>query len=214
MSSTTTSPTRTLVKALFVAPAMAVGALGFITVPTAEATPMVPAAPPPAECAHFGFPGDTVIFLGSGNRFDFVGSNPEKLDNKVLFVPNDGSAQRSGTITGNINGRAVHMQTIVGNDVANFDGTIGAGGGASGSVFNLPTPDKKVFWEIKNPFPCLDAPAQQQGPAGHDTDGDGLSDADELKFFTNIFVADTDFDGVSDGDEVKNHTNPLNAFSK
>jgi hypothetical protein len=51
-------------------------------------------------------------------------------------------------------------------------------------------------------------------PTAKDTDGDGLSDGDELTIqFTNPFLADTDLDGVNDGDEVKNGTNPLVIFS-
>ena len=64
---------------------------------------------------------------------------------------------------------------------------------------------------------CTKPPAaEKQAPApaepvksGTDTDGDGLSDRDEIGRFTNIFLPDTDLDGVSDGDEVKNGTNPL-----
>jgi hypothetical protein len=142
---------------------IAVAAIGLsaltLTSSAAQAAPLNHQAPARSECNQFGFPGDTIITLGSGNKFDFVASNPAKLDNNVLFVPKDGSAQRKGTITGTINGRAVHMQTIVGNDVANFDGAIGTDGRASGSVFNLPTPNDKVFWEIKNTFPCLDSAA-------------------------------------------------------
>jgi outer membrane protein OmpA-like peptidoglycan-associated protein len=46
-----------------------------------------------------------------------------------------------------------------------------------------------------------------------DTDGDGLTDADEyLKFKTNPLVADTDGDGLSDGDELlKYRTSPVEA---
>ena len=155
---TTRALFRTTARTSIAAVAIGLSALT-ITTPTAQASPLIEHAPAKAECTKFGFPGDTIIFLGSGNRFDFVASNPAKLDNKVLFVPKDGSAQRSGTITGSINGRTVHMQTIVGNDVADFDGTIGADGSASGGVFNKPTPNDKVFWEIKSKFPCLDAPA-------------------------------------------------------
>ncbi len=50
-------------------------------------------------------------------------------------------------------------------------------------------------------------------PHNPDTDGDGLSDGDEvLKYHTNPLKADTDGDGLSDGDEVmKYHTDPLKA---
>ncbi|KRA39112.1 MULTISPECIES: Stk1 family PASTA domain-containing Ser/Thr kinase [unclassified Nocardioides] len=43
-----------------------------------------------------------------------------------------------------------------------------------------------------------------------DTDGDGLSDADEATAGTNPAVADSDLDGVSDGAEVAAGTDPLN----
>lgn len=42
-----------------------------------------------------------------------------------------------------------------------------------------------------------------------DTDGDGLSDRDEVEIYqTNPLEKDTDRDGVSDGDEVKRGDNP------
>ena len=43
-----------------------------------------------------------------------------------------------------------------------------------------------------------------------DTDGDGLTDVEELALGTNPLVADTDGDGYSDGLEVAGGTNPLN----
>ncbi len=48
-------------------------------------------------------------------------------------------------------------------------------------------------------------------PLKFDTDGDGLSDGDEvLKYHTDPLKMDTDGDGLSDGDEVlKYHTDPL-----
>jgi mono/diheme cytochrome c family protein len=48
-----------------------------------------------------------------------------------------------------------------------------------------------------------------------DTDGDGLTDRDEiLKYNTDPLVADTDGDGLTDGDEInRTHTDPLNPDS-
>ncbi len=44
----------------------------------------------------------------------------------------------------------------------------------------------------------------------HDSDGDGLSDFDEINGFgTNPHDADTDNDGVTDGEEIRRGTNPL-----
>jgi len=42
-----------------------------------------------------------------------------------------------------------------------------------------------------------------------DTDGDGVSDADELGIYgTSIYLADSDSDGISDYDEIQNGTDP------
>ena len=48
----------------------------------------------------------------------------------------------------------------------------------------------------------------------NDTDGDGLSDRDEILLGTNLFLADTDQDGWSDGAEVAVGTNPLDPTSR
>ncbi|MCB1094231.1 MAG: hypothetical protein KDN22_01510 [Verrucomicrobiae bacterium] len=49
---------------------------------------------------------------------------------------------------------------------------------------------------------------------GGDSDGDGLTDGEEVTATTDPFVADSDGDGLSDGDEVKTHlTNPTLADS-
>jgi len=50
------------------------------------------------------------------------------------------------------------------------------------------------------------------GPNGDD-DGDGLSNADELTFGTNPFLADTDGDGWTDGQEREEGTDPLDPMS-
>ena len=49
--------------------------------------------------------------------------------------------------------------------------------------------------------------------AQSDTDGDGLSAADELRYGTNPALADTDGDGYSDGEEVRAGSDPLDPAS-
>lgn len=44
-----------------------------------------------------------------------------------------------------------------------------------------------------------------------DSDGDGLTDAEEATLGTDPQVADTDLDGWDDGDEVDGHTDPNSA---
>ena len=46
-----------------------------------------------------------------------------------------------------------------------------------------------------------------------DTDGDGLTDEEEIALGTDPFKADTDSDGYNDGDEVNAGTDPLSEFS-
>ena len=64
-------------------------------------------------------------------------------------------------------------------------------------------------YEVRNGFDPRDAADGQQ-----DSDGDHLSNREELAAGTDPFDPDTDHDGLSDGDEVKvTHTNPLNRDS-
>lgn len=64
--------------------------------------------------------------------------------------------------------------------------------------FPMPTDDITLLTGL----PC---------PAPVDSDGDGLTDAEEAALGTNPNLADTDLGGVDDGDEVANNTDPLNA---
>jgi Domain of unknown function (DUF4189)/Bacterial TSP3 repeat len=72
-------------------------------------------------------------------------------------------------------------------------------------------PDDRIV-EALCTKPVAPEKAAPAANSGADTDGDGLSDRDELSNLTNIFLPDTDLDGVKDGDEVKNGTNPLLIF--
>lgn len=49
----------------------------------------------------------------------------------------------------------------------------------------------------------------RDSPRMIDTDGDGLSDEEELRIGTDPYRADTDYDGIPDGIEVATGTNPL-----
>ncbi len=54
-----------------------------------------------------------------------------------------------------------------------------------------------------------DQAAKDQALKNKDTDGDGLSDYDELNIYhTSPYLADTDGDGILDGVEIKNSTDP------
>lgn len=88
----------------------------------------------------------------------------------------------------------------------------------------------KFSGQIKNIFSKLTAKPAQENPitpapstnvtnsngqanqAALDSDGDGLTDAEEQKLGTDLSKADTDGDGLVDGEEVNiYHTNPLKA---
>jgi len=56
---------------------------------------------------------------------------------------------------------------------------------------------------------ATEATDQTQALKNKDTDGDGLSDYDELNvYLTSPYLADTDSDGLSDSAEIKNNTDP------
>jgi len=66
---------------------------------------------------------------------------------------------------------------------------------------------KALCWYLISLFHCLPFQGINGTP---DTDGDGLSDSEEVDIHgTNPLVADTDGDGLNDGDEVEYGTNPL-----
>ena len=79
-----------------------------------------------------------------------------------------------------------------------------------------------VFWifqfraQLRRPFNIPDNTANSGAtstvatdPHNMDTDGDGLSDYDEVNIYhTSPYLEDTDGDGIPDGVEVKNGTDP------
>jgi len=66
--------------------------------------------------------------------------------------------------------------------------------------FNSPTGNQQVTQETQNSDEAL---------KNKDTDGDGLSDYDELNIYkTSPYLADTDSDGALDEAEIKNETDP------
>jgi len=67
-----------------------------------------------------------------------------------------------------------------------------------------------LFGGITLQYGCGTSEPAVQQPV--DTDGDGLTDAEEEELGTDPMNADTDGDGLTDGDEVNNYeTDPLNA---
>jgi hypothetical protein len=66
------------------------------------------------------------------------------------------------------------------------------------------------------PLPQQDVPESgdsKETLSDMDTDGDGLSDAEEIRIGTDPFNPDTDGDGFSDFEEVRNGFNPLKSAS-
>ena len=60
-----------------------------------------------------------------------------------------------------------------------------------------------ILWLNRNSAPDLHYP-----PNNPDSDGDGLTDAEEVALVTDPDSADSDGDGVADGDEVALGTDP------
>lgn len=73
------------------------------------------------------------------------------------------------------------------------------------------------YWEYRLGSSPVDMfsldPTRQITDADYDSDGDGLTNIDEILIYgTDPTRWDTDDDGISDGDEVANGTNPLNPY--
>lgn len=114
---------------------------------------------------------------------------------------------------GLIDGREVALGTGVA--VADTDGD----GLSDGAEDTLGTDPRRMDsdgdglsdgWEVANNFNPL-TPSGSTGEAAADTDGDGLTNLQEMQLGTNPRLADTDGDGLNDGAEVAAGTNPANA---
>ncbi len=80
----------------------------------------------------------------------------------------------------------------------------------SGKHFARISFDQNGHWHVSEAVPGL----EEHMIFKRDSDGDGLTDAEELRRGTDPANADSDGDGLSDGDEVKKYgTDPLNTDS-
>jgi hypothetical protein len=74
---------------------------------------------------------------------------------------------------------------------------------------------QQIGYSIRDPFGGNDrasntVASSARAPVWVDTDGDGLSDQEEIDFYgTSPYLPDTDGDGISDYDEVRAGTDPL-----
>ena len=94
------------------------------------------------------------------------------------------------------------------------DGSRGEGGESALTIATVKIYDRALAaGAIENEY-NQDAVSFSRPPTGNiDTDGDGLTDAEEAVLGTNPNVADTDQDGQPDGAEVDAGTDPLDSGS-
>lgn len=79
----------------------------------------------------------------------------------------------------------------------------------STAVNGLPTEPAKTATTELSSIPAIPEAVKQAASGNIDSDGDGLSDYDEInKYFTDPKNPDTDGDGFTDGAEIKNGYNP------
>ena len=145
-----------------------------------------------------------------------------KGTNYTISNPAIATISSDGLVTARTNGTVVIQ--------ANNDGAAGiatvvisVGGAKVGGIpvswltqFGLNPNDPLVALEDSDRDGLTNLQEYQAGtnPINPDTDGDGLSDGDEVnKHHTNPLLADTDGDKISDGVEIQTGTNPLDAKS-
>lgn len=141
----------------------------------------------------------------SPNRLDYVGDITGITSlTPVLIEPNDVLDQATDP-------DAVSYALIVYNEaVDGFDFTVGAGACLTPNLpGNVPVYLGASRTELTQENIQLDTGLPCAMPT--DTDGDGLSDAQEAVLGTLPDNPDTDGGGVNDGDEVANGTDPLNS---
>ena len=112
-----------------------------------------------------------------------------------------GSAQESGPVRGDCGNLQVPAFLFSFCEPTPGDGT---------ATPTVPEPTPTAIPATEVSVPPTTGPTEISTASPLDSDGDGLTDDDELhRYKTNPGVADTDGDGLTDGEEVKLGTDPL-----
>lgn len=180
-SGRTASGIRAGVSGVFAA-AMAIGAVGFLTVPTpAQADPMLPLAP----ACQYGFTGSEG-FSGREGSVDVLQSNgaavhlltdgPFDVVGVARATGTGGSGQdtMAGIVKGGLRGNQLAF-TITWNNgpIGKYTGVVDDGGFVSGTTFDVVNPESRATWRLFERLQCVtppaapeqkEAPAQPQGP--------------------------------------------------
>jgi hypothetical protein len=200
------------------------GAVNLPTIIMGNSTP-IPVSLSIAPSATLTSPGQTLQLAVTATYPDgstkdvtaaSTGTNYTISNNAIATVSADGlvTAVSSGAVVVQAN-----------NDGATGIGTVPVilGGQQVGGIpvdwllkYHLNPNDPLVAMEDPDRDSLTNLQEFQQGtdPTNPDTDGDGLSDGDEVnKYHTNPLLADTDGDSIPDGVEIQTGTNPLDRNS-
>lgn len=155
------------------------------------------------KAALYGGYGDVLLHLSRWERFDpylALGAGYLCSDDRILPDRQQGAfSPRVGV------GAMWHL-----NDSVSLRADARAMAALNGELDIYPAFDVGMVYR----FGGAAAPATGKAALTGDTDGDGLSDADEARLGTNPRDRDSDKDGLTDGEEVNVYkTNPLNADS-